>query len=790
MLRNHRPFASPRTYTSRRVPLATCAFLASIALGCGGGGGTSSIKAPAAGEIIALTPKPRVDQPGRISVFFQVVAQNGNPIADLTEADFHLAEDGNPVSISESQLQLRPKPQVFRPYSMLLLDRSGSVVQSAEGRQREIDSAKAYIELVTEAPEAFVAVSWFDGQQGIHTLVDFSNDRDELLDALGHLHDEPPLNPSTNLYGAVVAGLDALDVADQIAIDEGVEFRSLSLVIFTDGSDQAGTTPLAAALAALTRQVDGRDKYNAFTIGLGAEIDQGILQQLGPGGATFAEAFDDLGPHFEDTAGLVRDLANSFYLLSYCSPKQDGSGLHDLSVSVDFGGATATRNYTFNADYFGSGCGFLDTSSGFLPTEDIGLSGARDMVEDAAQGILITGTYGADSEEAYVMRLKRNGKLDRSFGIEGWRRLNNWSGNNRLHANAIVVDADGNIYLGGSAGYGDSPALAVIFQLDAQGQLLAGWTSPLLSSDGDEILGLAIDNQGRLVAAGRAGVAEPWTAVWRVNPDLTSDTTFNAIGHLLHANEPTTARDKASALAIAADDSIVLVGQGWIPNDGGSIDLKVMRLSADGTLDPDFNAGQALGNLGVFQSNATGKGYDVSIDSLGRIVVAGYLSMASEQEIAAVWRLTATGAADTSFFGSPSSHYPGTGLVTLRTRQMDNERIDFGLDCRLKSIFVHTDDSILVAGWRLNAQGHTDLAIMRFTEAGLSHGDYNAVGFLIDDGAGGDDSGDTGETLLIHTDGRILCAGATQPAQDPERRDLSVWIDADPNRVFAPTGMH
>src|SRR5690348_8678515 len=44
-----------------------------------------------------------VRQPSNVAVYFTVDTRGGEPVADLTPADFHIYEDGQPVSVLESK---------------------------------------------------------------------------------------------------------------------------------------------------------------------------------------------------------------------------------------------------------------------------------------------------------------------------------------------------------------------------------------------------------------------------------------------------------------------------------------------------------------------------------------------------------------------------------------------------------------------------------------------------------------------------------------------------------------
>ena len=144
---------------------------------------------------------------------------------------------------------------------------------------------------------------------------------------------EPPTNGSTNLYGAVVSGIQALNDIDAAASLEGVDNRSLTLVTFTDGTHQSGdSVTLEDAQVAIAGTSADLTPYNAFTIGVGQEIDPEVLGLLGPSGSVAEQNLDALSTAFENIGQQVFDLANSFYALTYCSPRSSGDST--LSISV------------------------------------------------------------------------------------------------------------------------------------------------------------------------------------------------------------------------------------------------------------------------------------------------------------------------------------------------------------------------------------------------------------------------------------------------------------------------
>ena len=73
-----------------------------------------------------------VHKPSNVAVYFTVETRNGQPVANLTPQDFKIYEDKQPVSILESkQTILNPEVAAIH-YTMLLIDMSGSVVDSGD----------------------------------------------------------------------------------------------------------------------------------------------------------------------------------------------------------------------------------------------------------------------------------------------------------------------------------------------------------------------------------------------------------------------------------------------------------------------------------------------------------------------------------------------------------------------------------------------------------------------------------------------------------------------------------
>ena len=122
---------------------------------------------------------------------------------------------------------------------------------------------------------------------------------------------------STNLYGAVIQGIEVASTKLSQTREQN-EVGSSAVVIFTDGTDQANRNTRGQASEA----VKNADRDIAiYTIGLGGEIDETILREIGKTSFVSASNIGELLDKFREIGDLINGKANSYYLLEYCSPK-------------------------------------------------------------------------------------------------------------------------------------------------------------------------------------------------------------------------------------------------------------------------------------------------------------------------------------------------------------------------------------------------------------------------------------------------------------------------------------
>jgi len=303
--------------------------------------------------LVFIYEKQTVQKPANVSVLFKMETDEEAPVTNLTAGDFQIYEDGELISLYESKQAIVPKPGTFVHNGVLLLDLSGSILGS-ESLGSLKTAAKAFVTAVmpekssTSSGEMKLEIHWFDGAADTHLLVASTDDPAVLIKGIDSITGTISSDISTNLYGAVIKGVD---LAENTVKNSSGTVSVGSLVIFTDGRDQAGRKTKEEAVKAVT---NADDNISVYTIGLGSEIDKQVLETLGKDGFVWADNIDDLYVKFEEIATAIRADVNSHYLFQYCSPKRKGQ--HDLKIVAEQGEKSGSLTTCFCADGFEGGC--------------------------------------------------------------------------------------------------------------------------------------------------------------------------------------------------------------------------------------------------------------------------------------------------------------------------------------------------------------------------------------------------------------------------------------------------
>jgi uncharacterized delta-60 repeat protein len=257
---------------------------------------------------------------------------------------------------------------------------------------------------------------------------------------------------------------------------------------------------------------------------------------------------------------------------------------------------------------------------------------------------------------------------------------------------------------------------------------------PISSGSGaDEAFAVAIDAEGRIVAAGYATNQQQQFAVVRLTPEGNLDPDFGNGGVTLLSIG---VRARAQALALQSDGKIVLAGYA-VPVSGGNEQFAVARLLSDGTPDDDFGAnGVTTTAFGTHDCRAAA----VVIQGDGGIVLAGWSRTTTNRDVALV-RFTESGVVDPTFGSS------GKTVIAVGTSNDE-----------ATALALQSDGKIVTTGYASDTSAY-DVLVQRFTTTGALDPTFNATGFRrLSPG----DGVEQGNSVLVQPDGRILIGGETR----------------------------
>jgi hypothetical protein len=280
-----------------------------------------------------------VQKPSNVAVYFTVDTAAGAPVPGLAAENFRIYEDDKLVSVYESK-QTILNPEVAATHiTLLLVDLSASVTES--GELGELQSA---VDRFTSRVGALqqTAVYAFDGRPELIPLRGFSSGGGGV-----NLKSFTSKDPSTNLNGAVVKGIEVL----QKQLDKATTpLRFGTMVLFTDGTDHASRVSRRDAINAIDDA-----GFDTFVIGVGAEIKEDELKAFSRFEPALSKDPSAIGVQFDRIAEKIEGFSKRFYLLSYCSPAR--AGKHTVTIEpFTADNLSGKLKYEFDATGFGPDC--------------------------------------------------------------------------------------------------------------------------------------------------------------------------------------------------------------------------------------------------------------------------------------------------------------------------------------------------------------------------------------------------------------------------------------------------
>ncbi len=324
--------------------------------------------------------------------------------------------------------------------------------------------------------------------------------------------------------------------------------------------------------------------------------------------------------------------------------------------------------------------------------------------------ILIGGPFSLYDSTAIngIARLNTDGSLDTTFdpgaGVMGYVQ------GQQYHVYAIAIQTDGKILLGGAFHNFDNTPRDRIVRLNADGSL-DNTFDPGDGADG-EIRTMAIQGDGKILIGGSFSryysLSNLAPSITRINTDGTIDNSFSPGDG---------ANSSINSLAIQGDGKIVIGGD-FTSYDGTALN-RIARINSDGSLDTGFDPG--TGSDGTFPSIRT-----VKVQNDGKIIAAGYFDSFDGNTRRKIARLNSNGNFDASFD-------PGSGADLNAIHRVE----------------ILSGGNLIILGGFYNYDGISRNSIARISSNG-------ALDTIFDPGFG---CNNTGEALAIQSDGKILIGG-------------------------------
>jgi len=251
--------------------------------------------------------------PNTVELVFQVLDLNGSGVTNLQLSDFEVFEDELPLSISESGLNIvKCATTPYKLKTVLMLDNSTSLENDLNTIR---NSAKQIVHGMR--PNQFASLYQFSDKPVL--LWDFTLDIDWLKNLIDNNYKLGVR--STDFYGAMKYGAGRwVDVVSMDSVVQGC------LVVISDGEDTQGSTSLAQGLNAVHNKL-------VYSIALGPALQPEIMNAFSTGGSFKPGQENEIIKRFIDMENSVVKIANSFYFLTYSSPKR-GNKDHSLKVRI------------------------------------------------------------------------------------------------------------------------------------------------------------------------------------------------------------------------------------------------------------------------------------------------------------------------------------------------------------------------------------------------------------------------------------------------------------------------
>jgi uncharacterized delta-60 repeat protein len=396
-------------------------------------------------------------------------------------------------------------------------------------------------------------------------------------------------------------------------------------------------------------------------------------------------------------------------------------------------------------------------------------SGSALVIQPDAK-IVVAGRNGSDFALA---RYNRDGSLDASFGIGG-RVITDFAGGIES-AEAVALQPDGKII---AAGFTDqfssdfalaryNPDGSLDTSFDGDGRVRTDFDG---NSDGARAVALQAD--GKIVAAGGANFGRDF-ALARYNTDGSLDASFDGDGKVTTGFGFSLA--EANGMAIQPGDGKI-VAAGFTTSSGNG-DFALMRYNTDGSLDLSFDGD----GIAITDFIGSDRAQAIGLQPDGKIIAAGFATSSGNNDFALA-RYNTDGSLDTSF--------DGDGMVITNISAVVGED-------QANGVAIQPGDGKIVAAGSVRGGNlspfPSDFALARYNPDGSLDTSFGGDGTIATNVGNNDRAPDQAKAVAIQpNDGRIVAVGETinnGSGTDFALARYSGGADITPPAITCPPGL-
>ncbi|MBN2423694.1 MAG: SBBP repeat-containing protein [Calditrichaceae bacterium] len=303
---------------------------------------------------------------------------------------------------------------------------------------------------------------------------------------------------------------------------------------------------------------------------------------------------------------------------------------------------------------------------------------ANAIAVDAAGNVYVTGASQIDGASYDYITIKYN-----TLGVEQWAERYNGQGNSEDEANAIAVDEAGNVYVTGYSIGSDTYRDYATIKYNTAG--VEQWTALYNSPDsGQDIANaIAVDEAGNVYVTGRSDSSGSWSDYVTIKYD-----SLGVERLALRYNGPGNGEDEANAIALDAAGNIYVTG--YTRSVSSVFDYTTIKYNPEGVV------------RWVRHYDGPGSGvdraYDLVTDIAGNVYVTG----------------KSYGGSDSSAdYATIKYDSIGAGMWTARYNGPGD-----GLD-EAWAIAVDTDGNTYVTGNSEGSEGNCDYTTIKYNSSGI-----------------------------------------------------------------------